>query len=70
MGHFEQNPWGESAKQKRAHGEIPLTPKQELARRHGETADDKEYDFSGAESVFGGVSDVENEPERDGPIKH
>jgi hypothetical protein len=69
MGHFE-NPWGMTPKQELAHGIKHLTQKQEAAHTPHITAEEKEYDFSGAESVFGGESDEESEPKRDEPAKH
>lgn len=56
MGHFEQKPWS-------------MTEKQKQARIKQETAETKEYDFSGAESVFGGADD-EGEPNDSKQIKH
>lgn len=70
MGNFEQNPWAMSEKQKRAHGEIPMTEKQIRANGKSETAETKEYDFSVAKSIFGGEDDTPSEPKRDEPLKH
>ncbi len=69
MGHFE-NPWAMTPKQELAHGIKHLSPKQEAARSPHITAEEKEYDFSVAEAVFGGVDDDETEEKRDEPAKH
>lgn len=66
MGHFE-NPWAMTPKQEQAINGPALTKNQILARK----SKSEEYDFSGAESVFGGEDDDEiNEPKRDEPAKH
>lgn len=70
MGHFESNLWAMTEKQKRANGEFKMTEKQKLAQLPTENAQTKEYDFSAAESIFGGDDDTLVEPRRDEPTKH
>lgn len=70
MGHLE-NPWAKSAKQEQAINGPALTKNQILAHTPHETAENIEYDFSGAEAVFGGKDDDEESgPNRDEPAKH